>query len=52
MNVIEYELPIDKELCHKVNVGSEIIDDFRMGSFIMNGSFGDWKMTVVDKTIQ
>lgn len=52
MNAIEFDLPVDKDLYDSVSIGSNIVDDFRVGSFIMNGSFGDWKMTVIDKSIQ
>ena len=34
------------------DINTEIIDDFRTGSFIMHGSFGSWKMKVVGKEIR
>lgn len=52
MNAIEFDLPVDKEFYNKVNLGDEVIDEFRVGSFIMNGRFGDWEMTVIDKKIK
>ena len=52
MNAIEFELPVDKELYHQVKVGSQIVDNFRSGSLIINGDFGSWKMTVVSKTMK
>lgn len=52
MNAIEFDLPVDKEFYNKVNLGDEVVDEFRVGSFIMNGSFGDWEMTVIDKKIK
>ncbi len=52
MNEITFEVPVDKEYYDSVTVGSTINDDFRMGSLIMHGSFGKWKVTVDKKEIQ
>jgi hypothetical protein len=52
MNAIEFEMPVDKNFYDQINVGTEIINNFRTGSFIINGSFGKWKMTVVNKEIR
>ena len=52
MNAIEFELPVSKEFYDKVKNGTNIVDDFRTGSFILNGSFGDWKMKVIKKEIR
>lgn len=51
MNAIEFDIPVDKSFYDEVNVGDEIVDDFRAGSFIMNGSLGDWEMEVTHKKI-
>jgi len=52
MNAIEFDLPVSKEFYNNVNVGTSLIDDFRAGSFIMNGSFSNWKITVIKKEIR
>lgn len=52
MNAIEFDLPVDKQLYDQVRVGTELVDDFRSGSFIMNGSFSSWKIKVKNKRIQ
>lgn len=52
MNAIEFELPVDKSFYESVGTGTEIVDNFRTGSFVLYGSFGSWKMTVVDKEIR
>lgn len=52
MNAIDFEIPVDKEFYDNVKVGTEIIDEFRMGSCILYGSFGNWKMTVKNKQIK
>lgn len=52
MNAIEFDIPVDAEFYHSVSVGTKVVDEFRAGSFIMNGSFGDWDMTVVNKQIK
>lgn len=52
VNAIDFEIPVDKEFYDSVSKGTEIIDDFRFGSMILSGSFGDWEMTVKDKEIR
>lgn len=51
MNDISIQIPVDKEYFDSVNVGDTIADDFRMGSLIFKGSFGNWKVTVQNKEI-
>lgn len=52
MNEITIQIPVDKEYYDSVSVGTVINDSFRMGSMIIKGSFGKWKVTVKDKSIQ
>lgn len=52
MNAIEFELPVDKDFYNSVSVGTNITDEFRIGSFILNGSFSSWDMTVKDKVVR
>lgn len=52
MNDISIQIPVDKEYYDSVEIGDTIADDFRMGSFIFYGSFGNWDITVEDKSIQ
>lgn len=52
VNSIEFELPVDKEFYDSVSEGTEIIDKFRFGSFVLYGSLGDWEMTVKDKEVR
>lgn len=52
MNDISIQIPVDKEYYDSVEIGDTIADDFRVGSLIMQGSFGNWDITVEDKTIQ
>lgn len=52
MNEISIQVPVDKEYYDSVRVGQTIADDFRMGSFIFKGSFGNLDITVKDKYIQ
>lgn len=51
INEIEFEIPVDKEFYHSVSVGTKITNKFRAGSFIINGSFSHWRMTISDKKI-
>jgi hypothetical protein len=46
MNAVDFEIPVDKEFYDSVEEGQEIIDNFRFGSMVLYGSFGDWEMKV------
>lgn len=52
MNSLEFEVPVSKTFYDSVEKGDIIDDSFRMGSFLMKGSFGSWKVKVIDKYIQ
>jgi outer membrane murein-binding lipoprotein Lpp len=52
MNDIDIQIPVDKEFYDKVKVGDVIDDNFRMGSFVMEGSIGSWNITVKDKEVK
>ena len=51
MNDISIQIPVDKEYYDSVEIGQIIDDSFRVGSFVMKGSFGSWRVTVEDKEI-
>ena len=52
MNKLTLEIPVDKDYYDNVYVGQEISNNFRMGSLLMKGSFGKWKVTVKNKYIK
>lgn len=52
MNEITIEIPVDKEYYDSVSIGGTVNDDFRVGSLIMHGSFGNWKVTVDKKEVR
>lgn len=52
INKLTFEVPVDKDYYNKVYVGQQITDSFRMGSFVMKGSIGKWKITVKNKHIK
>ncbi len=52
MNAIDFEMPVDKDFYNSVSVGTDIVNNFRVGSCVLYGSFGDWKMTVLNKEIR
>jgi len=52
MNAIDFEMPVDRDFYNSVTVGTNIVDNFRVGSLIMRGSFGSWNMTVNGKGIR
>lgn len=51
MNDIEIQLPVDKEFYDSVEVGDLLDNSFRVGSLLMEGSFGKWKVKVIKKEI-
>jgi len=51
MNKLTFEIAVDEDLYNEQDVGSELLREFRDGSAWMEGSFGDWVVTVVDKRI-
>lgn len=52
MNAIEIQIPVDKEYYDSVEVGQNIADEFRMGSLVFKGTFGNFKVSVIKKEIQ
>ena len=52
VNSIDFELPVDKEFYDSVSEGTNIVDKFRFGSFVLYGSFGDWEMKVKEKEVR
>lgn len=52
MNAFTFDIPVDAVFYKSVSIGTELVDDFRSGSFIMNGSFGSMKLTVINKRIE
>lgn len=51
MNDIDIQIPVDKEFYDNVQEGDILDDTFRMGSLLMEGSFGKWKVKVAKKEI-
>lgn len=52
MNAAQFEMPVDEDFYYAVKKDMRIVDDFRVGSFILNGSFGEWDLRVIDKEIR
>ena len=52
MNDISIEIPVDKEFYDSVEIGDVIDDSFRMGSLLVDGSLGNWKISVEGKDIR
>lgn len=52
MNKLRFEVPVDKEFYDNIAINDVITDDLRIGSVIMKGSFGSWKVIVDDKEIR
>lgn len=50
-NKISMDFLVDKDYYEAVYVGQELDDSFRIGSFLINGSIGSWKVSVIDKRI-
>lgn len=49
INKFTLEIPVDKEYYDNVRVGQEVSNGFRMGSLILYGSAGKWKVVVKNK---
>lgn len=49
MNALEIELPVSKSYYDKLRVNDLISEEFRIGSLLMSGTFGNWNIKVVDK---
>lgn len=52
LNDIEITIPVDKQFYEEIEEGDTLNDDFRWGSLLSKGSFGKWKVTVKEKSIQ
>lgn len=51
MNDIDLYIEVSEEYYNKYNIGDTIADDFRVGSLMFKGSFGNWKIKVSEKQI-
>ena len=51
MNKVKFEIPVDEEFYSKFNTNDELLSEFRGGSFWIEGSIGEWKLTLIDKKI-
>jgi hypothetical protein len=54
MNKIKFQIPVSCAFYDRVKIGDNLLkmnnkDSFRWGSFIVEGSVGDWKIVVVAK---
>jgi len=49
MNATEFWIAVDKRLYDKARVGDSLLDSFRGGSFLVNGTTSSWKLTVREK---
>ena len=52
MNSSEFEIPVSEEYYNNVSEGSDLSDSFKVGSFLMRGSWGNIKVTVKKKEIK
>lgn len=52
MNAFTFEIPVDAVYYRSVNIGDNIVDEFRTGSLFMKSSFGDMKLKVIGKRIE
>lgn len=50
-NKTTLQIPVDKQFFDEVSIGSRLNDEWRVGSMILNGSFGKWRVTVTDKKV-
>lgn len=52
MNAVDIPIPVSKEFYDSINVGDVLDNSFRMGSFVMKGSFGKWNIKIADKYVE
>lgn len=52
LNNLELQVVVDKEYYDSVTVGEEVASELRVGSALMKGSFGSWKVRIKDKWIE
>jgi hypothetical protein len=52
MNKVKFEMAVDKELYDSLTKGQKIVDNFRDGSLLIDGSIGNWDLSVIDKRIE
>lgn len=50
-NKVEFQIPVDKSYYDSIQVGQNVMDNFRVGSAFFKGSFGSWKMKVKNKNV-
>lgn len=50
-NAIRIEIPVDKQFYDDVREGETLKKDFRTASLLIRGSFGSWKVRVVEKKV-
>lgn len=51
MNAATFQIPVSKDYYDAVSVGTVLNKEFRVGSFLFHGSFGNWQVKVVNKAI-
>lgn len=51
MNKIKLPIEVSERFYNSVKVGEKLSDEFRMGSFLLEGSFGSWDIKIIDKKI-
>lgn len=51
-NAIRMEIPVDKQFFDDVQEGQLLKSDFRTASLLIRGSFGSWKVKVVEKKVR
>lgn len=52
LNKAEFDVIVSEDYYNSVSVGDVISDDFRVGSAVLKGSFGKWKVSVIDKRVE
>jgi len=52
IQALDLQVAVSKEYYDSVQIGQTINDDFRMASFVFDGSIGNWDITVKNKEIK
>ena len=52
INQVSFDVAVSEDYYDSVEIGDVINDEFRVGSAVLNGSFGKWNITILDKRVE
>ncbi len=52
MNATEFWLPVDEKYFNSLSIGESLLNNFRLGSLVVNGTSSSWSIKVIQKKIE